>query len=451
MKNLNLHLILFIISLCFYSTSIGQAIEVTDSMSIPRVLHQMQPLPDGRVLVFGGVNNAVQPGWPHYESSSEIYDPATGLWTITDSMKTARSDFSSVVTTAGKVLAVGGLGDNGIVTEVESFDPVTETWSVVGNCTCNDAAVILLDNGDIFAAGNPSIYQGSPDGSVWEDKTPSPDPIWNGENISVLRMNNSKLLVFGDHSKSFEYGVEYTQTLIADTTFRKNKAQPSNRAILMNDGKVLVGGGFDHSVEIYDPTTRMFSQAQNVNRILGSPFMLMSDGRVAAMTLGDGGLSGGDDYKILEIYDPAMDTWTPIGPHAFPPTQAANMAPLGNGKFLLAGGVESGMFLNSGSKASFIFDENGTTSVGIKKDLRNNSLSLIHVADENKIRLEGEEKDIRKIKNMTLLDMTGRTVYSASITNADRTILLPENPHGLYLVQLNDEFGRALLLKKIML
>jgi uncharacterized protein YceK len=46
-------------------------------------------LTDGRVLVTGGTNGSVSPG---SLSSAEIYDPATGQWTLTGSMAGAHID-----------------------------------------------------------------------------------------------------------------------------------------------------------------------------------------------------------------------------------------------------------------------------------------------------------------------------------------------------------------------
>jgi len=51
-----------------------------------RVFQTATLLPNGKVLVAGGATG----GTP--VNSVEIYDPATGVWTVTNSMGTARAD-----------------------------------------------------------------------------------------------------------------------------------------------------------------------------------------------------------------------------------------------------------------------------------------------------------------------------------------------------------------------
>ena len=51
-------------------------------------------------LITGDVSNVT--------NSAEIYNPATGLWSVTANMITARSGFDPVVLANGKVLVAGG-------------------------------------------------------------------------------------------------------------------------------------------------------------------------------------------------------------------------------------------------------------------------------------------------------------------------------------------------------
>lgn len=51
-----------------------------------RALHTATRLPDGQVLVEGGVFEG------SYLSSTELYDPATGQWTVTGSLGAGRTD-----------------------------------------------------------------------------------------------------------------------------------------------------------------------------------------------------------------------------------------------------------------------------------------------------------------------------------------------------------------------
>lgn len=97
-------------------------------MAVARSRHTATLLPDGRVLVAGGLtgnltNNAST-------ASADIYDPITGIWNSTSSMTTPRSRHTAILLTNGKVLVAGGR-NNGVATATaELFDFITGSWSV---------------------------------------------------------------------------------------------------------------------------------------------------------------------------------------------------------------------------------------------------------------------------------------------------------------------------------
>ena len=59
--------------------------EETGSLATARYYHTATLLPNGKVLVAGGLNFPVNP-----LASAELYDPASGTWTATGSLGTAR-------------------------------------------------------------------------------------------------------------------------------------------------------------------------------------------------------------------------------------------------------------------------------------------------------------------------------------------------------------------------
>ena len=73
-------------------------------MAAPRTNHTATLLPDGRVLVVGGVrdNNTIT-------STAEIYDPGTVSFIQTGSMVDGRYSHSATLLGDGRVLVVGGV------------------------------------------------------------------------------------------------------------------------------------------------------------------------------------------------------------------------------------------------------------------------------------------------------------------------------------------------------
>jgi hypothetical protein len=88
------------------------------------------PLPDGDVLIAGGVDNSADT-----LASAELYNPVTQTFTTTtDSMTTPRSDAAAAPLPDGEVLIVGGGTNNTrnqttYLSSAEVYDPTTQTFT----------------------------------------------------------------------------------------------------------------------------------------------------------------------------------------------------------------------------------------------------------------------------------------------------------------------------------
>src|SRR5689334_8119856 len=70
-----------------------------------RYWHTATLLPNGKVLVVGGCNDVF---CEHALASAELYDPATGTWSATGNLHTARQRHTATLLPNGLVLVAGG-------------------------------------------------------------------------------------------------------------------------------------------------------------------------------------------------------------------------------------------------------------------------------------------------------------------------------------------------------
>ncbi len=121
----------------------------TGPLNVPRYKHAAALLPDGRVIVLGGTSIKL---WEDRKASAEIYDPATGKFTTTGNLNTARYKIRDAVLLLpnGKILVAGGGA------RPEIFDPATGIFSAVSGglgVARQYATATLLPNGEVLILG----------------------------------------------------------------------------------------------------------------------------------------------------------------------------------------------------------------------------------------------------------------------------------------------------------
>ena len=124
---------------------------LTGSLNTARYLHTATLLPNGMVLVAGGLDSGL-----NALDSAELYDPASGTWTLTGSLNTARVAHTATLLPNGMVLVAGGF-DTGLnaLDSAELYDPASGTWTVTGslNTARYYHTATLLPNGMVLVAG----------------------------------------------------------------------------------------------------------------------------------------------------------------------------------------------------------------------------------------------------------------------------------------------------------
>jgi len=178
---------------------------LASAMNQPRVLHGATVLSDGQVLISGGFTCCKPGNRPAFAAdSAELYDPAADAFTPTGSMAAARAGHTASLLPDGRVLVAGGMGDDSSPLGTEIYDPHTGSFSSAGDLATarsRHSAVRLTDGrvlivGGIAPAGAPvattEIYD--PATGHW-GSGPSLDTPFNRATVTL--MENGKVLIFG--------------------------------------------------------------------------------------------------------------------------------------------------------------------------------------------------------------------------------------------------------------
>lgn len=271
-----------------------------------RQLHTATGLGDGRVLVIGGKAPLDGPNTAAV-ASAELWDPGTGEFVPAGSTSEARYGHTSTLLPDGRILVVGGHGDDATwLDSAEVWDPETGGFSPAGKLGVGrhaHSATLLADGRVLIAGGYGGEWEWLTSAEVWDPETGTFAPV-------------------GD--------------LV--------EARWEHDAVLLPDGRVLVVGGAETItprtlVEVWDPESGTFAPAGELDQgRTAHTTTVLDDGRVMVV----GGSPGGEPWEVasVEVWDPATGTVSAGDPLEF--ARSAHSATLlPSGEVLIAGGTNS--------------------------------------------------------------------------------------------------------------
>lgn len=331
------------------SSASSGTFEQTGNMGAARILHRATLLPNGKVLVAGGMN--FYPGGT-LNASAELYDPANAIWTATGNLGTARWVHSATLLPNGKVLVAGGQGENttAYLAGAELYDPATGIWTATGSLGTARGyhTATLLPNGKVLVAGgvqDDAIYVATaelydPESGIWTS-TGSLETAREMHTATLLP--NGAVLVVGGYSDGNNLASAELYDPAGGTwtaTGSLGTARELHTATLLPSGKVLVAGGvsdtdFLKSAELYDPASGTWTSTGSLGVArYRHTATLLPDGTVLVV-------AGFQGAGSAELYDPAIGSWTSTG-SAIPSRADHTATLLPDGKTLIAGGFGAG-------------------------------------------------------------------------------------------------------------
>ncbi len=167
----------------------------TAPMTIPRYGHTASLLPDGRVLVAGGITS-VDP-WTQ-TTSTELYDPSTGTWTAGPLLPFPYAFHSAQALGDGRVLVVG------LSPATAIFDPSSSSWSTGATLPVFPTTqvyalktALLQDGRALLVFGNKAaVFDPFPSTGpgTWHETTP---PLMSHAAPTISVLEDGRALVAG--------------------------------------------------------------------------------------------------------------------------------------------------------------------------------------------------------------------------------------------------------------
>jgi N-acetylneuraminic acid mutarotase len=360
----------------------------------PRSAHMAALLPDGDLLIVGGIN-----GSGTYLTSGELMHAARdGSYDNSASMSVARASATATVMANGKVLVAGGITTGGTITNTaEVYNPQTDSWSNTSNnmtAAHYNHTATLLNNGKVLVCG------GQTTGLAVTNVCDLYDPTTNTWSAAA-----SMLLGRALHT-----------------------------ATLLKDGKVWFAGGWNPSVsatngwipttERYDPTANSFSSAHPLASARGlHTATMMGDGRIFVA----GGYNGNNKFEnrgildTTEIYDPVSNTVIP-GPTLASRREQHTATLLPGGDVSIFGGlgnITTSYFLLSVTPDDpFYIDIASSAAAGLTNGFVSDTSLAFKIAIQLGTKIDGQARDAEILfssSNFTFAD--GGIYFAAADAN----------------------------------
>jgi len=293
----------------------------------PRALATTLPLPNGEVLVVGGIDND-DPALTN--KTAELIDPYNGKTTVLPDKLAGRVNHTATLT-GSSVIVTGGTERTGgqwtAIAQVDRYDMTLRTWKTVSAMTFprSDHGATTLRDGRVLVAGGTdgprqleSVEIYDPARNTWTVAAAMPEPR---SQFSIATLRDGLVFIAGGLVR----GLPSSSTLLYDPVSsrwefgpRMDSARVLHTAVALANGDVLIIGGQRDgaaSAERFDWRARKFVPAGFLTkpRMLGSAVQL-PDNRVlvvGGLLIGPG-REGFAPMGEAEIWDPLLNEWSDV-------------------------------------------------------------------------------------------------------------------------------------------
>jgi N-acetylneuraminic acid mutarotase len=294
-------------------------------LNTPRYDHAAVTTAGGTVAVMGGYDTAVL-------SSLEVYTPSTNTWAPRQSMPGAIRSHAAVALPDGRVLVAGGVEFSTSYTRAALiYTPSTDTWEGTSPLLTGrsnpamarglDGRVYIFGGSTSAPAVTASVEMWDPTTGLWTARTPAPTARSSARAYTGA---DGRIWVMGGVSGTAAAPV-YPLTIdvytpATDSWTTASVAFPAARygfgATVGTDGRFYVLGGYtpisgglsaSRTVTALDPRTGVFTSLALMPQSRSTPAAAtLPDGRILAI---GGNVTGFGSTNRVDVYNPITNAW----------------------------------------------------------------------------------------------------------------------------------------------
>lgn len=409
------YIVVFIISLLYVFDSFSQYVW-TQKASIPEA--------QARYAATGfSIGNKGYVGTGYNSNNVRLsdwweYNQSTNTWTQKASLTTARFSAASFVANGKGYVCLGG-GTSGFLTDLQEFDPVGNTWTYKANFPGNGrygSASFSVNNKGYVCGGNLGSATGPYTNDLYEY-----DPV--------------------------------TDTWTLKASFSGTNRYASRAFTLNQKGYVFNGlNGYGNNMSqyfndmwAYDPSNDTWTQKANFPgtvRNYSSAFTFQNMGVVGT------GINANMVNSDFWGYSDITNTWISI------PSITGNVAlwaavgfEIGNRGYIATGNHTFG---TSVSKDLWELSVTSTDITEISSSMPTITFTLFPnpASEDLTIQISGRQTDVTMLN---LTDISGKTVLTSLISDAESQISVGHLPRGNYIVSITTTTGKILSSKPVIL
>jgi trimeric autotransporter adhesin len=300
-------------------------------------------------------------------------------------MGTFRYGQTATQLTTGQILITGGMSTSSVASSADLYTPIGQTFAAANamNVARWLHTATLLNDGTVLIAGGSDLANEETldSAEIYNPSTGTFALLSNTLNTARVEhtatlLNNGQVLIVGGYDPDTgliadaELYDPPTQTFIdlGDT----NAPRYEHTATMLQNGQVLIAGGeTDPIPSAAFNTAEVFDLPSQTFTLVSVPMTTMREGQ-AAVLLNNGQvlLTGGDvpgtgSLNTAEIYDPPSNTFTAVTSTMTVPRISHVMTVLNGGKVLIAGGATDSGSSSTTLNAAELYDPTSQTFTAV--------------------------------------------------------------------------------------